>query len=224
MARSRKRIRAGCQSESRAVIPEKNRLLAGELQQLLNGREGVLRYLDNCGSIIGMRRKRDSNRFLPARIPSTDDLVWTAANRGIAIVAARGLYRRLHPSGQLADEDILTIVSWWSFQVLDGAVVQANDDEVLSLVPTGPRKSFVDLLEVMEKVFNPVAPDPAEPTPQTVRQAALTSAQAVESTPCPLPNLSLPFIQLPPTIIIVPAAFWGRTATRFVSMNRTDFD
>ena len=52
MMRSRKRIRSGCHSESRAVIPEKNRLLAVELHKLLNGREGVLAFLDNCASIV----------------------------------------------------------------------------------------------------------------------------------------------------------------------------
>ena len=56
MARSRKRIRSGCQSESRAVIPEKSRLLAGELHKLLNGREGVLRFLDNCALAVAMWR------------------------------------------------------------------------------------------------------------------------------------------------------------------------
>ena len=153
MDRSRKRIRAGCQSESRAVVPEKNRLLAGELYKLLNGREGVLAFLDNCASIVAMRRSRDAHQFVPVRTPSMDDIVWTAANRGLVVAAARGLFGRFHPANQLEDEEILRTVAMWSFQVLDSAETE-DDDENISLVQTGPRRSFVELVERAEEVFN----------------------------------------------------------------------
>ena len=56
MLQGRKRIRKGCESQSRAVEQVKNRLLAEELDKLLNGRVGVLDYLDNCASILAFRR------------------------------------------------------------------------------------------------------------------------------------------------------------------------
>ena len=179
MMRSRKRIRAGCQSESRAGIPEKNRLLAGELHKLLNGREGVLAFLDNCASIVAMRSLRDAHQFVPARTPSMDDIVWTASNSGLVVAAARGLYGRFHPADQREDEEILRTVAMWSFQVLEDAETE-DDDENISLVQTGPRRSFVDLVQRGEEVFNvnrldrnegvPTAAAGSWPEPQEVSQ------------------------------------------------------
>ena len=54
---TRRRIRAGCEPESSRVIHEKNRLLAEELHKLLNGKQGVLRFLDNCSLICGVKSR-----------------------------------------------------------------------------------------------------------------------------------------------------------------------
>ena len=49
------RIAAGCQTETRAVEGVKNQRLAVELEKLLNSRQGVLNFLDNCGLIVQMK-------------------------------------------------------------------------------------------------------------------------------------------------------------------------
>ena len=151
---SRKRIRSGCPSQSRAVIPEKNRLLAEELQKLLNGREGVLVFLDNCSSIVAMRTVREASKFVPLSIKTVEDNVWSAANKGLITAAAHGLYHRLFPEGQLPDGDVLKVVHSWSFKDLDPIAHEGLDeDENLSLVEIGPRKSFTDLLERKQQLF-----------------------------------------------------------------------
>ena len=80
--------------------------------------------------------------------------MWTASNRGLVGTACRMLYRRLYPTGQLNDEEILNTVASWSFPVLDSADFDHEDDENISLVQAGPRRSFVDLLESAEEVFH----------------------------------------------------------------------
>ena len=63
MLQGRKRIRKGCKSHSRAVEQAKNRLLAEELDKLLNGRVGVIDYLDNCVSITRLQTVERANRI-----------------------------------------------------------------------------------------------------------------------------------------------------------------
>ena len=113
-------------------------------------------FLDNCASIVSLKTKREADRFVPARIPTTEDVVWTASNRGLVRTACRMLYRRLYPTGQLNDEEILNTVASWSFPVLDSADFDHEDDENISLVQAGPRRSFVDLLERAEEVFDAI--------------------------------------------------------------------
>ena len=152
MNRSRKRIRAGCQSESSPVTREKNRLLALELHKLLNSKTGVLEFLDNCSSVLARRTLREVNHFVPVQIPTVDDILWRAGKRGHVRAAARGRYWKLCPNGQFAESEILKNVTRWSFRVLDAAVFN-DDNEALYLVENGPRRSFVELCQLEERLF-----------------------------------------------------------------------
>ena len=154
MERSRKRIFWGCESESNPVITERNRLLASELHKLMNGNEGILSFLDNCASIVGMHTKRETNRFVPVRILPTEDIVLDDGSEAFVRAVAHRLYRRLCPGGQVdGDGQILRTVLAWSFPVLEPAVFDDVDGEQLSLVHSGPRKSLVDLLARAEQMF-----------------------------------------------------------------------
>ena len=141
MLQGRKRIRKGCESQSRAVEQVKNRLLAEELDKLLNGRVGVLDYLDNCASITCLQTVERANRIeLMTTVPD----VWVETHRALLGAAGRGLYHRLFARGQLLDTQIQTNITTWSFQVLDPIVVDQGDDEDLSLVEDGPHQSFLE--------------------------------------------------------------------------------
>ena len=144
MMKGRRRILSGCESESRPVEQAKNRLLAQELDKLLNGRVGVLAFLDNCASITLLETVNGADR-IELTTGTVEDRAWAGAKRDLFVAAAHGLFRRLCPGGQLSDDEIMTNITRWSFQVLDPIVVDGPDDEDLSMVEEGPRKSFLDL-------------------------------------------------------------------------------
>ena len=106
MMRGRERIQTGCESLSRAVEEAKNRLLAEELHKLLNGDEGVLCFLDNCSSITLLESLSQARRVQLVSTTTARDDAWVKANDGLLAAAARGLYRRLRPDGQLDDDAI----------------------------------------------------------------------------------------------------------------------
>ena len=64
---------------------------------------------------------------------------------------ARKLYQRLNPAGPLDDEKVMKTTISLSFNILDHATLDDEGDEAISLVESGPRKSFVDLLERAEQ-------------------------------------------------------------------------
>ena len=132
MLRGRERIRDGCQSESRRVEQIKNEMLADELDKLLNGREGVLAFLDNCASITSLQSVSEAKTTEIVSITTVDDITWTfEAKRGLLKSAACGLYNRLCPNGQLDDHEILSKVPAWSFQFVDRAIDEHSDHEEL---------------------------------------------------------------------------------------------
>ena len=75
---------------------------------------------------------------------------WVAANGGLLAAAARGLYGRLCPGGQLVGDAIRQIVAAWSFRVLEPIAVDLGLDENFYIVEDGPHQSFLDLRETME--------------------------------------------------------------------------
>ena len=87
MERTNARIVDGCKPESRAIEQAKNELLAVELDKLLNCRQGVLCFLDNCGSVVPIRNEEDKKKFFPRVISSFDDIVWMLSNKASTIRA-----------------------------------------------------------------------------------------------------------------------------------------
>ena len=63
MGNTSREIRNGCPSHSKTIYKRRNDLLAGELSDLLNGRQGVLRFLDHCSEVLFVQNLRDLNSF-----------------------------------------------------------------------------------------------------------------------------------------------------------------
>ena len=139
MAKARSRIASKCKPESRPATPEKNRALAVELHKLFYGQQGALEFLDHCGLVVSLDDVEEVQQFAPREFYRQADSEWSLTNRGLRLRAARNLYFRLHPNGQLSDDEIQTKITEWTFQVLPQAEdpnVDQNQSE-LSLVETG---------------------------------------------------------------------------------------
>ena len=96
------RIRAGCQLETRAVEGVKNELLAVELDKLLNRRQGVLCFLDNCGAVVQMKAAKEAATFVRSAISSVDEIQWMLSKRASIVATAHALHSRLCPGSQMA--------------------------------------------------------------------------------------------------------------------------
>ena len=151
MRRNRIRIREGCKSESRPVQSEKNRLLGLELEKLLNGREGVVDFLDNCSSIILVKTLRQARSFVSTSTLTPNDEMWFAAHQKQMALSARRLFNELVSNEPfLTDDDILASVHDWSFQILHSTNAENAEESVLSLVENESR-SFLVLRETMKE-------------------------------------------------------------------------
>ena len=151
MKRSADRIASGCENESRAVIPEKNRLLAIELFKFLNGKQGVLPFLDNCASVVCLKSLAAASKYVPVSLTTFADVAWSADHRDLVKRSARQLFSSLSPIGQSSDEEILKTVTDWAFQVLPDTQVPDYEDSELSLVENQPRRSFIELREAVRE-------------------------------------------------------------------------
>ena len=154
MKRTNDRIRAGCQRETRAVEATKNRLLAAELEKLLTRREGVLNFLENCGSIVALKSVAEAKGFVAQTIPGVEDIGWMSSHEGTLISVAQALHRRLCPESRV-DEEILNNVTSWAFQDPPPPETRVGVSQTrLSLVDNGPRKSYVALRERLEREYS----------------------------------------------------------------------
>ena len=152
MERTNERIAAGCKPETKAVEATKNLLLAVELQKLVDGRQGIMNFLDNCGSIVQLKSEKEANAFVPRTISPVEDIEWKPVNKDRVTAAAQGLHRRLHPGSEMDDDDILKSVTSWAFQVPPEPDVCVPPSQTrLSLIDNGPRKLFLALMERVEK-------------------------------------------------------------------------
>ena len=116
--------------------------------KLLNGEEDILTFLDNCALVTPLQSLKEARRFVPVESASALGAVeWALDNNAALVAAAKGLYERLCPGGQLRDEAIRRCTTSWSFQVLPRSVAELADDDDLSLVQGGPRESFLDVCE-----------------------------------------------------------------------------
>ena len=203
MAEANARVAAGCKSESRAVERRKNELLAVELDKLLNRRQGVLSFLDNCSSVSKLETVRDADRFVPVAVTTFADVDWTATHRDAIAAAASALHRRLRPGRELGVHDVLASVTVWAFQVLPPSVpIVVGSSETLSLVATEPHQSFIALREEVERACCPPQERPALPRPAQERHEAVNY---------PIVPMWRPFVVLPRVPPPVPfPGFFGR--------------
>ena len=95
MAKTDERVANGCKRETKAVERVKNGLLARELHKLLNGEQGAVNFLDNCGSIVQMKGVAESTEFRSQTISLAEDDEWIADNRERVVSAANELHHRL---------------------------------------------------------------------------------------------------------------------------------
>ena len=98
---------------------KRNDLLASQLSDLLNGRQGVLKYLDHCATIMTLKNQKGVNRFIEMEINEEQDLFdreWSMRNRIQMVHAAHRLYLTLHPRGTKSPFEILQTVNQWSCQ------------------------------------------------------------------------------------------------------------
>ena len=99
MRNTSRRIKAGCKSRSK-IFETRDELLAVELSELLNGAQGVLRYLDHCASIMNIHNKTSVKAFVNARRREgldEADQEWARANRRRVLLSAQALYQDLFP-------------------------------------------------------------------------------------------------------------------------------
>ena len=130
--RTNERIRTECRSETRAVEGAKNRLLAVELHKLLNHDQGILNFLENCGSVVALRSLADANSFVPHAIQGVEDVEWIPANRPQVREAGLALHQRLCPGNQIDTGDVLKSVASWSFQIPPGPLFSWGRVKVVS--------------------------------------------------------------------------------------------
>ena len=119
MDHTEREIKAGCQSHSRAIYQRRNELLAVELDDLLNGRQGVFRFLDHCASVMNVKNMRTLDAFIQHRgnePVDVADTLWTYFNRQAVVSAAVQLHWNICRTEKPVDE-ILGTVRQWAFQV-----------------------------------------------------------------------------------------------------------
>ena len=146
------RLRSERKSETARVEKAKNTLLAVELDKLLNGDQGVINYLDNCGSILHIESLADSRNFERHATDPVDDLAWKHANCERVRAAGIALHRRLFPESEMAESDVLRSVRSWAFQVPPDPGVHVPPSETeLSLVDDRPMKIYETIKERVEK-------------------------------------------------------------------------
>ena len=142
MDQARDRIASGCQPEWRPEVLAKNGALAVLLDNLFRGQQQVLEFLDNCGLVLSMADVENVQQFAtrPELLRPDSDLSRTKGDW--LNQAARNLYFRLHPTGQLTDDGIFGNVTEWAFQVLHPAQVPDSDGDPseLSLVENDARE------------------------------------------------------------------------------------
>ena len=146
------RLRSERKSETARVEKAKNTLLAVELDKLLNGDQGVINYLDNCGSILHIESLADSRNFERHATDPVEDVAWKPANCERVRAAGIALHRRLFPESEMAESDVLRSVRSWAFQVPPDPGVHVPPSETeLSLVDDRPMKIYETIKERVEK-------------------------------------------------------------------------
>ena len=151
MRNTTKKIEGGCRPHSKAIYSRRNQLLAAELSELLNAREGVLSFLDHCSSILKLKKQNDVNAFLRNRMNQPEDPLdvwWVNSNRERLVEAAISLHGTLFPTRRTPPLKILTTVPNWAFQPeqFEADLEAIQEDSTFSFVRTEPPTSYLEIV------------------------------------------------------------------------------
>ena len=148
MRKTTKEIQTGCKSHAKKIFERRDELLAVELSDLLNGEQGVLRFLDHCASIMNINNEKKIRTFVARRAEEPQDEMdqaWSNANRQLVVQSAVGLYQRLVPGGLLDLGEILRNVAAWSFQRPLWMSERVEEVSELSMVEEGKSQSVLEI-------------------------------------------------------------------------------
>ena len=147
MRKTTKEIKTGCKSHTKKIFERRDELLAVELSDLLNGEQGIPRFLDHCASIMNINNKK-IRTFVARRAEEPQDQMdqaWSYANRQLVLQSAVGLYHRLVPGGLLDLGEILRNVAAWSFQKPLWMSERVEEVSELSMVEEGKSQSVLEI-------------------------------------------------------------------------------
>ena len=141
-------IQNGCRSHSKSIYIRRNQLLAIELSDLLNGRQGVLSFLDHSSDVLFIRNMREFDMFLTMKENEpidTFDLIWAGTNQERVVRSASSLYHKLCPNQPRHLYEILRDVKDWSFQqdIYEYETRLDQEDCFLSLLRPRAHDSFI---------------------------------------------------------------------------------
>ena len=150
MMNTRREIQRGCPSHTKPIYTRRNHLLAKELSDLLNGRQGIFQYLDHCSTVMKTKNNKGVDKFLETKRterPSPFERNRIEQNHLLLVRSAINLHNTLWPSVQRPVQDILSTVELWAFQKescdVDTDVI--DEDTILSLARQEPRNSFIEI-------------------------------------------------------------------------------
>ena len=147
MTNTTREIEQGCKSHSKAIYTRRNQLLANDLSDLFNGKQGVFRFLDNCSKVMYVRNVADVGNSLTQKGSEGVDQIyisWAIRNRENVVNSAFMLHIQLYPALPKSQGQILGTVSAWAFQP-DSCDIDTScllEDEV-SLAIAEPNESFL---------------------------------------------------------------------------------
>ena len=123
-------------------------LLATELSGLFLGKQGILKYLENCSEIMRVKNLNDIHLFVNRKGGEEDDpfdRAWAPRSRTVLLRSAVSLDEQLCPSSPKPAVSIVSTITSWTFQPVSyegDAGRLLDDDSTLSLATAAPRKSF----------------------------------------------------------------------------------
>ena len=143
-------IRAGCPSHSKAIYSKRNELLACELSDFINGRQGVFKFLERCSLVMNIKNLSGVQKFTnikTAEMNDPFDTEWALRNRALVTRSGLALYRTIVSSNPVDPLEVLTTVKFWSFRpdMSDVNTEMIEEDSVLSMVRQTARTSFIEI-------------------------------------------------------------------------------
>ena len=150
MQNTAREIEAGCPSHKKAVYARLNVLLARELSELFNGRQGVLSFLDHCSDIMKINNLAAVQLLTTRRVgelPPPGEAAWADRNRDVLVRAAVNLHWSICPFSSRPVQQIIESVEAWAFQPETGDVDLdvVRENSTLSFADQSVVSSFLEI-------------------------------------------------------------------------------